>query len=229
MICGGKMKKTAIAAMILMLAVVCSGKDRIGPSWLLTIPTADIIQKDRMNIGLLHLDLGITPNLEAGLHGIKYSFPQQDGSELGFGVSLLTGLYPYAVLTQDYKFGRLTLGVSAFPYFVFAGLEQVVAENMWLMAEIHNGVSVGVRTKIGPDWFFDLGGGVSTYAYRNLFFVDYGAPANYSFSFPTNFTGFLVVSVCYTFDISQVTLPQTGGKAKAKASEKTITPEPAKR
>ena len=221
------MKKTAIAAMILMLAVVCYGRDVTAPTWLLTVPTADLLPTDRMTAGLLHLDLGITPNLEAGLHGIKYSFPQQDGSELGFGVSLVSGLYPYAVLTHDYNFGRLTLGVSAFPYFFFAGLEQTLAENVWLMAEVHNGVSVGLRTKLGTDWFFDLGAGYSSFSYKNLFLVDYGAPANYSFSFPTNFTGFMVVSVCYVFDIKEVIIPGTGSHTDK--MKPAIAPEPAKR
>ena len=223
------MKKAAVLLMTLMLALVCSGRDIAEPSWLLTIPTADVIQKDRMNVGLLHLDLGITPNLEAGLHGIKYSFDQQDGSKLGFGVSLISGLYPYAVLTQDYKFGRLTLGISAFPYFIFAGLEQEISQNVWLMAEVHNGASLGIRTKLGTDWFFDLGAGVSSYSYKNIFFLDYSASSNYSFNFPANFTGFILVSICYTFDISQFTLPEAGGRTKKNDSGTTIAPEPVKR
>ncbi len=195
-------KKTVFTALIISCALSLSA-GKAAPTWLLTVPTAEVLPKDQLNIGIMHLDLGISGNIEAGLHGLKYSISNPDGSKLAFGASLFSGLYPYAVYTNNYDFGRLSLGLTIFPYFIFAGLEKQLTPEISLLAELHNGAAVGVRNKLAKDWVLDFGAGFSAYSYKNLFFVDYANTDYYSFKFPANFSVFMVLALCYSFNIRE--------------------------
>jgi len=223
------MKKTIFVTVLLAFSLSLSAGNA-APTWLLTVPTADTVPKNQMNFGLVHFDLGVTDNIEAGLHGLKYSFSYPDGGKLAIGASLYSGLYPYAVYTRNYDFGRLSLGVTIFPYFVFAGLEKQLTPEISLLAEIHNGVTVGIRNKLTKDWIIDVGFGLSTYSYTNIFFIDYANTDYYSFKFPTNFSGFMVISLCYSFDISPLPLPtvKPGDKPVKKEEEKDNPLDPIK-
>ena len=135
-------------------------------------------------------------------------------STLGFGASLIIGLYPYAVYTKNYVFGELSIGINPFPYFIFAGLKSKIDNNMSFIAEIHNGVAVGVRNRLTKDWILDLGAGLTTYPYKNYFFYDYANADYFYFKFPTSFSPFIVLSLCYTFNINPPVLPEVVPEGK---------------
>ena len=197
--------------LILNIIVLCNivyGLELKEPTWLLTIPTADTLLKDECNIGVFYLDLGIRPDLEIGIHGIKYSISYQDNSKLGIGASLICGLYPYAVYSKNFDFGRLSIGITPFPYFLFAGLEYKLNNEIKLIGEVHNGVVIGVRNNLARDWYLDLGAGLTTYPYKSYFFYDYANTDYYNYKFPTSFSPFVVISICYAFNINPLPVPE---------------------
>lgn len=196
---------------------------RQGPTWLFTVPTADVLPKDILSVGVIHLDLGVNPQVEAGIHGIKYILANyQDGGKLSLGISLVYGLLPYAVYTKSFDFGILSLGVNPFPYFVFVGLETKLNENASFIGEIHNGFTVGVRDSIAKNWYMDLGAGLTVYPYKNYVLYDFANTDYYYFKFPTTFSSFFVISISYLFNVSPPPVPEV--IKEKKPSEEGIKP-----
>lgn len=136
------------------------------PTWLFTIPKAESLEEDCYNVGLLYADLGITENLEIGIHGLKYSM---SSSSLAFGVSLFPMVSPYIVSSMGVGSGKLHLGLKAAPYVLFAGFEMPVSNKVKFVAELTNGVSAGVRFFPTENWTVDIFAAfitVETYKYK---------------------------------------------------------------
>ncbi|MFH1825595.1 MAG: hypothetical protein ABH873_10310 [Candidatus Firestonebacteria bacterium] len=199
------MKKLVL---FIVLCKIVYGLELKEPSWLLTIPTASTLSKDQCSIGIFYLDLGIRPDLEIGVHGIKYNISYQDGSKLGIGASLIFGLYPYIVYTKNFDFGILSVGINPFPYFLFAGLEYKLSDEIKLIGEIHNGIVLGARNNLAKDWFLDLGAGLTVYPYKNYLFYDYANTDCYNYKFPNSFSPFLIISIYYAFNINPPPIPE---------------------
>jgi len=123
------------------------------PTWLFTVPRADSLGESQYNLGFLYAELGITDNLELGIHGVKYSMPD---SNLALGISLFPMGSPYIVTSWDVASGKLHLGAKATPYILFAGFETSISEKVKLIAEITNGVSLGVRIYPAQHWTLDI-------------------------------------------------------------------------
>lgn len=125
------------------------------PTWLFTVPKADTLKQDEFNIGFIYAELGITDNVELGLHGFKYAVPN---SSFAFGVSLFPLLSPYVVTSIDLDSSFLHLGLKAAPYIFFAGLEAPVSNKFKLIAELSDGLLFGARVSPAPNWTLDIFG-----------------------------------------------------------------------
>jgi hypothetical protein len=201
------LKKAALMVLSIFLTSIYFAEEIHGPSWLITVPSAEVLAKDELNVGLVYLDLGIAKNIELGLHGIKYSMKNPDSSWTAFGVSLSAGIYPYGVYTKKYDFGKLSLGVKPFPYFVFAGIETPLSKEITFIGEINNGILAGIRTNFGGQWYLDAGAGVSTFPFKNLVVFDPANSDSLNYKFSNSLQPFAVISICYTFNINPSPVP----------------------
>lgn len=112
------------------------------PSWLFTVPKSETIKQGHFDIGFIYLDFGIVKNLELGIHGIKYRFPD---TNIAVGASILPIGSPYLVYSPDIGEAELHIGVKAQPYIFFAGIEVPISDNLKFIAELNNGPTAGVR------------------------------------------------------------------------------------
>ena len=193
------MKKFLLFFLILS-GIVFAG---VEPTWLLTVPTANVLPKNTLSAGIIYLDLSITDELEIGAHGIKYQLSKDfQGGKLSLGASFVFGLYPYAVWTKTMDFGELSIGINPFPYFVFGSIETKLSDSIKFIGEVHNGVTAGLRSSLAKDWWLDFGAGVTTYAYKNYMFYDFTNTDYFYYRFPTTLSPYIVISLCYTFDVS---------------------------
>ncbi|MEI6845470.1 MAG: hypothetical protein WCK36_00320 [Candidatus Firestonebacteria bacterium] len=175
------------------------------PTWLMSVPTANVLPKNTLSAGIIYLDLSISEGLEIGAHGIKYQLSKDfEGGRLALGASFVFGLYPYAVWTKNLELGELSIGINPFPYFVFGSLEIKLSDTMNFIGEVHNGISAGVRNNIAKGWWLDLGAGLTVYPYKNYIFYDFSNTDYFYYKFPSCFSPYFVISLCYNFDISPV-------------------------
>jgi len=123
------------------------------PTWLFTVPKAESLKKDSFNIGIPYLEFGITDNFELGLHGLKYSVTDSNIA-IGFSFYPLDG--PYLVFSPDTKTIGFNIGIMAKPNHIFAGIELPVSNNLKLIAELNNGLNLGVRVLPSKEWTVDL-------------------------------------------------------------------------
>lgn len=146
------------------------------PTWLFSIPTPEILPKDHFALGLVHADLGLGENLEAGIHGLKYRLARKwQGTDVAFGISPFDALSfggtsapgAYLVASQEFKESKGYLGLKIFPYFIFFGLTKELADKTKVLFGFNDGPLVGLRHKVNSNWW--LGAGVG---YNNL--SDYG-------------------------------------------------------
>jgi hypothetical protein len=174
------------------------------PTWLLSVPTANVLPANTLSAGIIYLDLCISEGLEIGAHGIKYQLSKNfQGGRLALGASFVFGLYPYAVWTKSFDFGEISIGINPFPYFVFGSIETKLSDTMRFIGEVHNGVAAGLRNNIAKGWWLDFGAGLTVYPYKNYLFYDFSGTADYfSYNFRTVFTPYIVISLCYNFDIT---------------------------
>ncbi|OGF49608.1 MAG: hypothetical protein A2231_05105 [Candidatus Firestonebacteria bacterium RIFOXYA2_FULL_40_8] len=186
------------------------------PTWLMSVPTANVLPKNTLSAGIIYLDLSISEGLEIGAHGIKYQLSKDfQGGRLALGASFVFGLYPYAVWTKNLDFGELSIGVNPFPYFVFASIETKLSDTMRFIGEVHNGAAVGLRNNIAKGWWLDVGAGLTVYPYKNYMFYDFTNNDYFYYKFPTTFSPYIVISLCYNFDISPVAaLPEIKPESK---------------
>ncbi|MBI1929221.1 hypothetical protein HYR99_33870 [Candidatus Poribacteria bacterium] len=98
-----------------------------GPTWLLTIPTADTLDDGRYELGLIqggtipfHADLGgVWDNLEVGIHGVKLRLLKEGSPWASFAVGATFGYYPagaYVVGSKTLSGLRAHLGARFFPF-----------------------------------------------------------------------------------------------------------------
>jgi hypothetical protein len=98
-----------------------------GPTWLLTIPTADTLEAGRYELGLIqggaipfHADIGgVWDNLEVGIHGVKLRLLKEDSPWAAFAVGATFGYYPegaYVVGSKTFNTVRVHLGARFFPF-----------------------------------------------------------------------------------------------------------------
>ncbi len=153
-----------ILTVILATTIISAQADE--PTWLFTVPKAETLYKDYYNIGFVHADLGVTENLELGIHGLKYAVPD---SRYAFGVSLIPMLSPYVTSTWGTGESKLHMGIKATQFFFFAGVEAPISDNVKFVAEFTNGVTAGVRIFPTRKWTVDIFAGfvsVEVYRYR---------------------------------------------------------------
>ncbi len=193
------MRKAILFCLLLTGVLFAEGNE---PTWLLSVPTANVLPKNTVSAGIIYLDLGIADDLEIGVHGIKYQFSKDfQGGKLALGASFVFGLYPYAVWTRKMDFGELSLGVNPFPYFIFGSIETKLSESINFLGELHNGVAAGIRSSIAKGWWLDIGAGLTTYPYKNYIFYDFANTDYFYYRFPTAFSPYIVISLCYNFSI----------------------------
>ncbi len=98
-----------------------------GPTWLLTIPTADTLADGQYELGLIqggtipfHADLGgVWDNLEVGIHGVKLRVLKEGSPWASFAVGATFGYYPagaYVVGSKTLAGLRAHLGARFFPF-----------------------------------------------------------------------------------------------------------------
>jgi hypothetical protein len=98
-----------------------------GPTWLLTIPTADTLADGQYELGLIqggtipfHADLGgVWDNLEVGIHGVKLRLLKEGSPWASFAVGATFGYYPagaYVVGSKTLAGLRAHLGARFFPF-----------------------------------------------------------------------------------------------------------------
>ncbi len=112
------------------------------PTWLFTVPKSETIRQGHFDIGFIYLDFGVAKNLEVGIHGIKYRFPD---TNIAVGISILPIGSPYLVFSPDIGEAELHIGVKAQPYIFFAGIEAPISDNLKFIAELNNGPTAGIR------------------------------------------------------------------------------------
>lgn len=193
------MRKLLILSLMLSGMLMAEGGE---PTWLLSVPTANILPKNTLSAGVIYFDLSITEDLEIGVHGIKCQLAKDfEGGKLALGASFVFGLYPYAVWTKTMAFGELSIGINPFPYFVFGSIETKLSDTVKFIGEIHNGIAAGLRSNIAKGWWLDVGAGLTTYPYKNYIFYDFANSDYFYYRFPTAFSPYLVISLCCNFSI----------------------------
>jgi hypothetical protein len=148
-------KTASFFALVIAFVILAGAIQASEPTWLFTVPKAESLKEDEFNIGFIYADLGITNNVELGLHGFKYSVPN---SSFAFGVSLYPLFSPYLVTSIDLDSSALHLGVKAAPYFFFAGFETPISSKLKLVAELSDGLLFGARISPAPKWTLDIFG-----------------------------------------------------------------------
>jgi hypothetical protein len=123
------------------------------PTWLFTVPKAQSMEKNQFSLGFVYADLGVTDNLELGIHGLKYSVPD---SNIGFGFSIWPMGTPYVVFSPSSESTRIHLGIKVAPYIIFAGLESELSRNLKLGIEFNSGLNVGLRIIPATNWTLDI-------------------------------------------------------------------------
>jgi len=149
-----------------ILAITITSAQADEPTWLFTVPKAETLYKDYYNIGFVHADLGVTENLELGIHGLKYAIPD---SKFALGVSLFPMGSPYVTSTWGTGKSKLHMGIKAAPYIFFAGVEAPIANSVKFIAEFTNGIYAGVRIFPARKWTLDIFAGfvtVEVYRYK---------------------------------------------------------------
>jgi hypothetical protein len=97
------------------------------PSWLLTIPTAETMERKDYNLGLVqggtipfHADIAeLWDHLELGIHGIKYQLLREKDAWISFAAGATFGFYPsgaYLVGSKSLNKLRAHLGVRFLPF-----------------------------------------------------------------------------------------------------------------
>jgi len=98
-----------------------------GPTWLMTIPTADTLGDGRYNLGLIqggtipfHADIGgLYNNLEIGIHGVKLRLLKEGSPWASFSIGATFGYYPagaYIVGSKHIRNLRVHLGARFLPF-----------------------------------------------------------------------------------------------------------------
>lgn len=98
-----------------------------GPTWLMTIPTADTLGNGQYNLGLIqggtipfHADIGgLYDNLEIGIHGIKFRLLKEGSPWVSFSLGATFGYYPagaYIVGSKHLRDLRVHLGTRFLPF-----------------------------------------------------------------------------------------------------------------
>jgi hypothetical protein len=98
-----------------------------GPTWLMTIPTADTLENGQYNLGLIqggtipfHADIGgLYNNLEVGIHGVKLRLIREGSPWISFAVGATFGYYPagaYIVGSKHFRDIRAHLGARFLPF-----------------------------------------------------------------------------------------------------------------
>jgi len=135
-------KNCAFLFLIIVFVISTASARAEEPSWLFTVPKSETIKEGHFDIGFIYLDFGIAKNLEIGIHGIKYRFPD---TNIAIGASILPIGSPYLVFSPDIGESELHIGVKAQPYIFFAGIEVPISDNMKFIAELNNGPTAGIR------------------------------------------------------------------------------------
>ncbi len=146
--------------LMVILATTITSARADEPTWLFTVPKAETLYKDYYNIGFVHADLGVTENLELGIHGLKYAVPD---SKFAFGASIIPMLSPYVTSTWGSGESKLHLGIKATQFFFFAGVEAPISKSVKFIAEFTNGVTAGVRIFPARKWTLDIFAGFVTF------------------------------------------------------------------
>ncbi len=100
---------------------------QLGPTWLLTIPTAETLGKGKYNLGLVqggtipfHADIGgLYDNLEVGIHGVKLKILNEGSPWASVAIGATFGYYPagaYVVGTKTLHNLRAHLGARFLPF-----------------------------------------------------------------------------------------------------------------
>lgn len=142
------------SAFAVTLAVFGASSQAVEPSWLFTVPKAESLKEGHYSVGFVYFDLGITDNLEVGIHGLKYSL--SGSMKFAFGLSPFLPFSPYAVLSPDIGPGELHLGAKLTPYIVFAGFGIPLSDRVKFVAELNNGLNAGVRVCPAQNWTLDI-------------------------------------------------------------------------
>ena len=98
-----------------------------GPTWLMTIPTADTLGDGRYNLGLIqggtipfHADIGgLYNNLEIGIHGVKLRLLKEGSPWASFSIGATFGYYPagaYIVGSKYIRNLRVHIGTRFLPF-----------------------------------------------------------------------------------------------------------------
>lgn len=167
------MKKTFISSLSIIIlfglvALVEAGE----PTWFFSIPLPEVLPKDHFTLGLVHADIGLGGNLEAGIHGLKYRLAQKwQGADVALGVSPFDALSftgacapgAYLVASQNIKEFKGYLGLKIFPYFLFFGLTKELTDKTKVLFGFNDGPLVGLRHKVSSNWWVGTGVG-----YNNL-------------------------------------------------------------
>lgn len=97
------------------------------PSWLLTIPTAETMERKDYNLGLVqggtipfHADIAeLWDHLELGIHGVKYQLLNEKDAWISFAAGATFGFYPsgaYLVGSKSLDKLRAHLGIRFLPF-----------------------------------------------------------------------------------------------------------------
>jgi hypothetical protein len=97
------------------------------PTWLLTVPTADVLPEGDYVLGVIqggalpfHADIGaLWRNLQIGVHGLKLQILQEGAPWAGIAVGATFGYYPaglYVVGSKQLSDVRLHLGARFLPF-----------------------------------------------------------------------------------------------------------------
>lgn len=180
-----RIRTISFLALVFAFMILAEGIQANEPTWLFTVPKAESLKEDEFNIGFVYAELGITDNIELGLHGFKYHVP---GSSFAFGVSLFPLLSPYLVTSIDLSSSDLHLGIKAAPYHFFAGFETPISNKLKLVAELSDGLLFGARISPAPRWTLDIFGLFMTiegrkYRYADLNFDEFKLFAGIQFAY----------------------------------------------
>ena len=164
-----------------------STKNGSPATWLMTIPTADVMSDGDYALGVIqggaipfHGDIGaLWDGLQVGVHGVKLRMLEEGKPWAGLAVGATFGYYPSGVyLVGSKRVGdlRLHLGTRFLPFTfsndtddmnadsvddtfeVFGGVEKSLAENrVRAMLEVSDTLGGGVRFDVSPRWNFDVG------------------------------------------------------------------------
>ena len=185
-------------ALLIIFFLPMKAESFSGPTWLLSIPTAEVIPPPEVNVGFLHLDFGVTPGLELGIHGVKYQWQKEslDRPSLAVGFSLIDG--PFIMVSRRLKDWRGHLGFKLLPYYLMAGIESSGQNKIKFLIEFNDGLNLGCRIRVDPQWHLDLGAGVGYYPLYH-----YGSFLQFYRGFPSKMDYYVLVGICYSFSLTE--------------------------